>query len=48
MTGEITDDDEQVLAHKLVVQVKWEGLYDRIENKRNSTVESSKLEREPI
>jgi hypothetical protein len=47
MIGGATDDDEQILSHKLVVLVKWEGLYHIAENERNSSVESSKLEREP-
>jgi hypothetical protein len=48
MTGRSTDDDVQVLAHKLVVLVKWEGLYDAFQNERNSSVELIKLERELI
>ncbi len=48
MTGRATDDDVHVLAHKLVVLVKWEGLRDVVNDERNSSVESSKLEREPI
>ena len=46
MTSGSTDDDEQVLVHELVVSVKWEGLYNAVENERDSSVELSKLERE--
>ena len=48
MTNGATDDYEQVLAHNLVVLVKWEVLFDVVENERNSSVELSRLEREPI
>lgn len=48
MTGENTDDDNQVLAHKLVKLVKWKNMYDPVGNEHNSSVESLKLERELI
>ena len=46
--GRATDDDEHVLFHNLVVSGKigWTMRYGG--NEQNSSVESSKLEREPI
>jgi hypothetical protein len=43
-----TDDDEHVVAHELVVVVKWECLYDIVENERNSSAQSSKIGQELI
>ncbi len=48
MTCGATDDDEHVLARKLVVLVKWEGLHDVVDDEPYNSIESSKLEREPI
>ena len=45
--GESTNDDEHVLIRKLIVLVKW-GDWNVVKNERNSTVESSMLERELI
>jgi hypothetical protein len=47
MIGGVTDDNEQALAQKLIDVVKLE-LYDMVQNERDSSVESSKLEQGPI
>lgn len=46
-TGRATHYDEQVPAHELVVLVKCEELYNMVQNERDSSAKSSKLEREP-
>ena len=47
MTDKTTNYDEHILSHKLIVLVKLKELYDMFENERDSSVESSKLGREP-
>ena len=46
--GATTDDDEQVLVHKLFVLGQMGGTCNMVENERNSTVRSSKPGRETI
>ncbi len=46
-TGEATDHDEHILIRKLDNLVIWKWKNDVVENERDSSVESSKLEREP-
>ena len=45
-TGGATHYDERVPAHELVVLVKCEELYNMVQNERDSSARSSKLERE--
>jgi hypothetical protein len=47
VTGGATDDDKHVLAHKLIMLVSYEVLFN-MENERSSSVESSRLERGQI
>lgn len=47
LIGGTTDDDEQALAHKLLVLVRLE-LCNIVQNEHDSSVESSELEQEPI